>query len=1704
MTPFTKYGGYTEVNLNMEGPASPTAKLIGFHPLQEAALRWGTSDPKPSQQVTIRGSEDQSCLIFGPELPWTSVEYDPRKRTFTDTTAGHPGTVWSYNDFCLSIKQTRRRTRIEVIEEEPQLPAPTPVAPILATISAAIKLHNATSPTPDANHWGSTFDQLEELRGEAQLRTLATIEALQGRIACILLPLQPSRKAAEAVARLCELPLVPPKLQAQSLKVLCSAAATDRQYSHFFFSAQLKTTHKQALSVLNASFIGIKRLLKEGKTTLDHRVQAMKAAVAALASRPRSSLPTTWSRAACLIPALVIGKSDADISTAMNHLLSTLVGAGLATKDDWHNDIKRSISDCIKIFNRRAPPLPSSWDRIAAIIYKPPEGMDTSPLLHNYASWTGQGIPATNRATTRIGAWNVDGLLDAWFTGQLQRMIEATNLDILHLSEIRCSMTDILQQTGGELKTFLASKGFNAYFYWCDNPGGQHNMWGTALLSRLTPTKIQYGFGKGHEALDDEGRFILANYSGFAVEGSYVPCSGWHATEQEPKRMEFDNARLETCKGIENLISVGDNNCAKNEGDSTVCRNPETTPGRKVWELRNMTTFLETCKLSDVYTKLNGSCTTADLTWARTPADFRRGVGMRIDHIHVSNSFFTGEAGRKFISCSLGKSFYKSDHRPIIAVLGPDCTNQTHAATAEKLTDCANQTHAAASEKPTPNCTNQTQAAAAEEPTPDPKNQTHAVPTGLAIAKENQIDAPASIDPGCENQTHADPTIQEMDSHPGTGGSSRTTRRKAEPRANHIKPRTNQPPKPTGNKTCDEFKIDEGKYLDATDGWRNITESDVDDTDKFFTQWSTSVAGRTAREPGRHDDDNMDCTQSTPRDQDKAHEPMIPTSTCRFCEDDEIEMDDDDHYSEDHASPVDLNVSTAMPILRLDIGKSREGHARQRGCTILADTGCLPNCISKDMFDKLHLATIPGDLPVFQMLNGTKSRPQGLCELPVWLNNHTSICIHAYVVPGQQYDVVIGSSEFRARKAILNYKSCHAIFEQKGHTTRIPFTMEDVQVKPMPLYAAKTLTIDPGQHVIDLVTPTRTQEWRKFRHADDFDTNKEHQSSRQPLTKNPDTRWGLVTGAGYKGAMIQTMKLSWTGERTKARIFNYTAEPIVIKQCTQIASFTPGDSDYYDIIEEVTAEPQDIHDQEETIPTSSFGGPPPPLSADSKSQLDKIEIGKDWDLEPHQISGARALCEKYADIFQQPSLNTKCLDKGIAAKLRLTADANYIAKSRPTNPAQRAALTPLIADQLRKGIITKSNSGTTSPVLLVPKPGGKWRFCVDYTHLNKVTESDAYSVPRIDEYFTAMGGNKYFSTFDLVDAFWSVPLHKDSQELTAFTCSEGLFHYQKMPQGIKQGPAIFSRFIDQVFSGLKWEVCVTYIDDVVVYTRSYESHMKALENIFSRVREYGLFFKPEKCKIMTKELKFLGHIVSHEGINLDPDKAKAVCEMPQPTTRKQLRSTLGFFGYFRKYIKDYSRIVSPLQVQLRGSTVENSKAHARGRVDWTSAEARKSWKSLITALTTAPILTHPDWGAPFIVHVDACNHGLGATLTQKHADGRETVVMYASKSLTEIERRYQTWELEAYACVWAVTSIFRQYLLPPYGRRFTIFTDSSAVAGVFNPSRVNGFTSRVAHWKLRLSEYDYEIRHRAGVLNLAADHLSRCSLTSTCPYGERQ
>ena len=428
------------------------------------------------------------------------------------------------------------------------------------------------------------------------------------------------------------------------------------------------------------------------------------------------------------------------------------------------------------------------------------------------------------------------------------------------------------------------------------------------------------------------------------------------------------------------------------------------------------------------------------------------------------------------------------------------------------------------------------------------------------------------------------------------------------------------------------------------------------------------------------------------------------------------------------------------------------------------------------------------------------------------------------------------------------------------------------------------------------------------------------------------------------------------------------------------------------------------------------------------------------------------------------------------------------------NPDDCATVRKQIDDWKEHGVITDSISPWSSNVVLVRKADKKARVAIDYRKLNAITKKDAYMLPRVDHVFDMMSGMQFVSVTDCHSAFLQIPLDdKRSRELTAFVAPDGgLYEFLRTPFGLANSPAIWQRLIDDVLAGYKWQFVLAYVDDVAIFTKSdrIEDHIAHLDQVFDRLDANGLSVKASKTFLAHKELPFLGHIIGVDGIKPDPAKVKAFQDMPLPKNTKQLRSAFGSFSYYRKFVKNFSKIAQPLTAKF---TAPKNTRPAKNAPFLNEEEAR-AFNKLKSALCDAPIcLAHPDWSAPFEVHTDACKDGLGAVICNRTTDG-ERVIMYASRSTTPMEKKYLAYELEALAAVWA-TEVFRHYL---YGRKFTIVTDHQALKWLM--SREHG--TRVMRWIMRLQELDFDIVHRSGKSNANADGLSRNPLESTRPYGE--
>lgn len=395
-----------------------------------------------------------------------------------------------------------------------------------------------------------------------------------------------------------------------------------------------------------------------------------------------------------------------------------------------------------------------------------------------------------------------------------------------------------------------------------------------------------------------------------------------------------------------------------------------------------------------------------------------------------------------------------------------------------------------------------------------------------------------------------------------------------------------------------------------------------------------------------------------------------------------------------------------------------------------------------------------------------------------------------------------------------------------------------------------------------------------------------------------------------------------------------------------------------------------------------------------------------------------------------------------------------------------------VQDMLEKGLIEPSQSPWASPVVLVRKKDGSTRFCIDYRRLNDVTIKDAYPLPRIDESLDALSGADCFSTLDLASGYWQVGLAPAAKEKSAFVTNNGLYQFNVMPFGLSNAPSTFERLMERVLAGLQWQLCLVYLDDVIVFSQGIPQHIKRLEEVLTRIETAGLKLKPKKCHLFRRKVDFLGHVVSGQGIATNPEKIKAVEEWGTPKDLHEVRSFLGLCSYYRRFIKGFSTIAKPL-----------TRLTEKGReFDW-GQEQEEAWLELKGKLVSSPVLAYPDPGLQFILDTDASGYGIGAVLSQVQ-NGEERVIAYGSRTLTREERRYCVTRRELLAVVYFVKQ-FRHYL---YGRKFLIRTDHGALRWLLNFKDPQG---QVARWIEVLDTYSYEIQHRPGVRHGNADAMSR-------------
>ena len=528
------------------------------------------------------------------------------------------------------------------------------------------------------------------------------------------------------------------------------------------------------------------------------------------------------------------------------------------------------------------------------------------------------------------------------------------------------------------------------------------------------------------------------------------------------------------------------------------------------------------------------------------------------------------------------------------------------------------------------------------------------------------------------------------------------------------------------------------------------------------------------------------------------------------------------------------------------------------------------------------------------------------------------------------------------------------------------------------------------------------------------------------------------------------------------------------------------------------------------------------ISEDERKLVDSVPIDPEEQLTEKQRSQVKNLLARYVRVFApNPQKPTHTHAMEVTLPLKPDVKPHRHAASR-LGDRGREIIDKHAAEMEANGIIRKSNSPWGSRVVLVPKktvPGEEptLRFCVDYRDLNSKLETLDSPLPRCDEAIDRLSSGKgkqdslFLSVLDLASGFWALPLREQDKPLTAFVTHRQKYEFNYLPFGIQSGPSYMARLMDAVLQGIAWEIAMPYLDDIGIWSTgkgdtleeriesSFNQMLHRLELVLERLLWAGLSAKAKKCSLLGTRIQYLGHVISREGLHMDPAKLSTISAITPEyiNTVERVRSFLGLCSYYRKFISKFSQIAGP----LHDLTKDGVDVATESQLEPAQAAVR----TLVTALTSEPVVLHtPRHDEIFCVKTDAATtEGIGGVLTQRDVEGKERVIAYYGRRLTPAEKNYTVTEIELLAAV-ACIKHWRAYL---WGRRFKLIVDHAALKWLHSMKDTveGGSASRLMRWILRLQEYRFDVEHKPGKTHCDADGVSRLAAhvsSGTKPRGK--
>ena len=684
----------------------------------------------------------------------------------------------------------------------------------------------------------------------------------------------------------------------------------------------------------------------------------------------------------------------------------------------------------------------------------------------------------------------------------------------------------------------------------------------------------------------------------------------------------------------------------------------------------------------------------------------------------------------------------------------------------------------------------------------------------------------------------------------------------------------------------------------------------------------------------------------------------------------------------------------------------------------LLDSGCEITLMPKSVVEAARNVEV---LPCSQRLwaaNGTEIEITGEATVPLLLDGRC-ISTRALVSPDVE-EVMLGSDWLQAHDCLWDFGHGRLFIDGRAAVT----LSRKHRLSCRRIFAQEDLVLPPRQQVD---VPARSTLLSPRKIGADW------------IVDSHQVRPGLYVGRTLLPAAHHDIKV---------RMVNTTAKPQTIPSGTCLGNLQP-----VDVLDE---------------PASAQA----PASADETPATDVMSALLEKlpdDMTSEQRQQVQELLCRYDDVFSHGTF-----DMGRTSLVEHTIDTG---SQRPIRQGLRRHPTAYLeiidkqVDELiQNDFVEPAASAWASNVVLVRKKDGSHRLCVDYRAVNAATYKDTYPLPHIDTCLGSMDGAVWFTTLDLRSGYHAIPIKESDRDKTAFITRRGCFRYKVLPFGLTI--SVFQRLMDLVLCGLTYVTCLVYLDDIIIYSRDFDSHVQRLQEVFERLRGANLKLHVKKCCMFQRKVAFLGHVLSEAGIAMQEDKVAAIRDWPTPRNLSQLRSFLGLCSYYRRFIPGFADVAAPLHALQRKQV----------QFTWTS-EQEDAFNRLKERLTSAPVLGMPTDEGTFYLDCDASDVGLGAVISQRQGNS-EVVIAYASRALSRPERNYDVTRRELLAIVYGLKA-YKQYLL---GRHFVIRTDHAALQWLRKTPEP---MAQLARWLVFIEQFDFDVLHRPGARHGNADGLSR-------------